>query len=151
MNMIRHNNKRMQGIPPLYIGHMMQHLHHHVGNARLSKVKRAGTPAIQQTIQSSKRPPGTHFGITENAILRQTAIQTPSHKYRLIVAIQVRKTPTIKCHVRIVDTDQPTLSPSSALLLAFLHLALHLLQRLPSWLKTRIDPQGRLKFRHRLR
>ena len=42
-------------------------------------------------------------------------------------------------------------SGSSALLLASLHLTLHLLQRLPRWLKIWIDPQRRLKFRHRLR
>lgn len=42
-------------------------------------------------------------------------------------------------------------SGSSALLPASLHLTLHLLERLPRWLKIRIDPQRRLKFWHRLR
>ena len=53
----------------------------------------------------------------------------------------------MKRHATIVELKR--LNSRSSLLLR--KCPLHLLQRLPRWLKIRIDPQRRLKFRHRLR
>ena len=66
MNMIWHHHKRMQDISPLYIRHIVQHVHHHVRDRRIAKMQRTGTPAIQQTIQSSKCPPGAYIGIMKH-------------------------------------------------------------------------------------
>jgi len=103
MNMIWHHHERMQDIPPLHIRHIAQNIHHHVRNRPIAKMKRTSTPAIQQTIQSSKRPPGAYIGIMKHAARRQTAIETPGDKDRLIAAIQMRKPSMMKRHATIVN------------------------------------------------
>jgi hypothetical protein len=57
MNMIWHHHKCMQGIPPLYIRHIAQHVHHHIRNRPIAKMKRTGTPAINKRSKAANARP----------------------------------------------------------------------------------------------
>ena len=50
MNVIGHNSKGMQCMPPLHIGSIVKGLHDHIGNSRMAEVPRANAGLIQQTI-----------------------------------------------------------------------------------------------------
>jgi hypothetical protein len=82
---------------------MVDDLDDHVGNGSLTKIKRASTGFVQQSVQCGKGFSGAEGGFREEAIRWKAVIQTPREENWLIDSIEVRESAAVERHEAIVD------------------------------------------------
>src|SRR5471032_2062722 len=87
---------------PEDIGVVLDGFYHHVCNGRLAKVEPTTAAFIQQSIHGGKCPSGVERVRRESSVGRQTVVQAPREENGSFCVIDVRKSPPIERHSRVV-------------------------------------------------
>src|ERR1035438_3412197 len=96
------------------IGIVLDGFYDHFRDSRLAKVERSTARFVQQSIHGGKRLPGIERGGRERAVRRQTVVETPREENGLFRLVDVRKSPPVERHMRMVRQNGGILTNEQA-------------------------------------
>ncbi len=104
MNVVWHDNERMQIIMAKRTRVVMDGFYHQSGHGWLPEVERPGAGLLQEAVQCGKGLAGAECPGREGSMRGQTAVEPPGEKNRLFGGGDVRKPAPIKHHAKVVSS-----------------------------------------------